>query len=518
MPKPNRVQIIKYGPPPPELPVFGKVTPEEVSFIGRTNYVASLEEKKFIFGIKRVDRRRHLYIVGKSGVGKTKLLELFIRQDITYGHGLCLIDPHGDVIEEMLDYIPKNRIEDVCIIDPSDVDYPASFNPLANVDPLFKFILTQGLIEVLQKQFGANWTPRLEHVFRFTCLALLDYPHATMRGMISMLTDRNYRQKVVEYITDDMVKRFFAIEFADWSEKFDTDAIIPLVNKLGQFLSDPLLRNIFGQKQNKIDISQLMNDQKIILINLSKGRIGEENSSFFGSMFLTKIKQAGMERQSIPEKDRRDFYLYIDEFHNIVTQTFENILSEARKYALNLTIANQYMGQLIPQVQHAVLGNTGSLICFRVGGEDAVKLKPEFEPLFGVKDMINLAVGEIYIKMTIDGESYDPFSAETLKVLPPTHPSYRKEIYEQSRRKYSISKDAAAKLIAEEEATIIRSAEEKAIIEGKTKRKEKEQEKKIGKKEGKEIENVEEEEDENIEEKIIKTVKAKKDGEAEPMI
>lgn len=467
MPKPNRVQIIKYAPPPPELPVFGKVKPEDVSFIGRTNYVASLEEKKFIFGIKRIDRRRHLYIVGKSGVGKTKLLELFLRQDVSYNHGLCLIDPHGDVIDAILDYIPKERVEDVCLIDPPDIDFPASFNPLANVDPLFKFQLTQGLIEVFQKQFGANWTPRLEHVFRFTCLALLDYPHATMRGMISMLTDRNYRQKVVEYITDDMVKRFFAIEFADWSEKFDTDAIIPLVNKLGQFLSDPLLRNIFGQKQNKIDISQLMNDGKIILINLSKGRLGEENSSFLGSIFLTKIKQAGMERASIKEEDRVDFYLYVDEFQNVVTQTFENILSEARKYGLNLTIAHQYIGQLIPRVQQAVLGNTGALICFRVGGEDAVKLKPEFAPIFDVKDMINLAIGEFYIKMTVDGESYDPFSAETLRVLSPTHKSYREEIVAASHRKYSISKDDAAKLIAEEEATIIRSSEEKKIIEGK---------------------------------------------------
>ena len=467
----NKVKIIRYAPPPPELPVYGKVDPEDVSFIGRTNYVAALEEKKFIFGIKRVDRRRHMYIVGKSGVGKTKLLELLIRQDITYGHGVCLMDPHGDVIETILDYIPKERIDDVCVIDPNDSDFPASFNPLQNVDPSFKFILTQGLIEVLQKQFGANWTPRLEHVFRFTCLALLDYPHATMRGMISMLTDRNYRQKVVEYITDDMVKRFFAIEFADWSEKFDTDAIIPLVNKLGQFLSDPLLRNIFGQKENKIDISKLMEEEKIILINLSKGRIGEENSSFFGSMFMTKIKQAGMERARIPPEDRIDFYLYVDEFHNIVTQTFENILSEARKYALNLTIAHQYMGQLIPQVQHAVLGNIGSLICFRVGGEDAVKLKPEFAPIFDVKDMVNLAVKEFYIKMTIDGESYDPFSAETLNVLPATHSSYKKEVIEASRRKYTIPKDAAANLIAAEEATIIRSAEEKAIIERKAKRK-----------------------------------------------
>jgi hypothetical protein len=469
MSKPNRVQIIKYGPPPPELPVFGKVKPEEVSFIGRTNYVAALEEKKFIFGIKRVDRRRHLYIIGKSGVGKTKLLELMLRQDVTYGHGLCLIDPHGDVIDAMLDYIPKERMEDVCIIDPSDIDFPASFNPLANVDPTFKFQLTQGLIEVFQKQFGANWTPRLEHVFRFTCLALLDYPHATMRGMISMLTDRNYRQKVVEYITDDMVKRFFAIEFADWSEKFDTDAIIPLVNKLGQFLSDPLLRNIFGQKENKIDISKLMNEQKIIFINLSKGRLGEENSSFLGSIFLTKIKQAGMERAAIPERDRKDFYIYVDEFQNVVTQTFENILSEARKYGLNLTMAHQYVGQIIPKVHQAVLGNCGSIITFRIGGEDAVKMKPEFAPLFDVKDMINLAVGEIYVKMTIDGESYDPFSAETLRVLPPNHPSLREEIIAASRRKYSIPKDAAARLIAQEESTIIRSAEEKAIIEGKGK-------------------------------------------------
>ncbi|MEK7572388.1 MAG: hypothetical protein AAB493_00830 [Patescibacteria group bacterium] len=471
MPKPNRVQIIKYAPPPPELPVFGKVNPEEVSFIGRTNYVAALEEKKFIFGIKRIDRRRHLYVIGKSGVGKSKLLELFMRQDITYNHGLCFIDPHGDVIDAILDYIPKERVEDVCIIDPTDLEYPASFNPLANVDPMFKFQLTQGLIEVFQKQFGANWTPRLEHVFRFTCLALLDYPHATMRGMISMLTDRNYRQKVVEYITDDMVKRFFAIEFADWSEKFDTDAIIPLVNKLGQFLSDPLLRNIFGQKQNKIDISKLMNEEKIILINLSKGRLGEENSSFLGSIFLTKIKQAGMERAAIPEKDRTDFYLYVDEFQNVVTQTFENILSEARKYALNLTIAHQYVGQIITKVHQAVLGNCGSIIAFRIGGEDAIKMKPEFAPVFDIKDLINLAVGEIYVKMTIDGESYDPFSAETLRVLPPTHPSYREDIISASHRKYSISKHDAARLIAEEEATIIRSAEEKTIIEGKTKRK-----------------------------------------------
>ena len=467
MVKPNRVQIIKYAPPPPELPIYGKVDPKDVSFIDRTNYATGLEEKKFIFGMKRVDRRRHVYIIGKSGVGKSKMLELFVRQDVAYNHGLCLIDPHGDVIEEILDFIPKERVEDVVVIDPSDRDYPASFNPLQNVDPEFKHQLTQGLIEVMERQFGANWTPRLEHVFRFTCLALLDYPHATMRGMISMLTDRNYRQKVVEYIEDDMVKRFWAIEFADWSEKFDTDAIIPLVNKLGQFLSDPMLRNIFGQKENKINLEELMQEKKIILINLSKGKLGEENSSFFGSMFITKIKQAGMARARMPEKDRHDFYLYVDEFHNLVTETFENLLSEARKYSLCLTMAHQYVGQLSERVRLAVLGNVGTIIVFRIGGSDAVILEPDMAPVFKTKDMINLGMQEFYTKMTIDGETYDPFSAETLKILPTPHGSLKKEIIETSRRKYSIPADAAKKLIAEEEATIIRSAQEKAIIEGK---------------------------------------------------
>lgn len=464
MARPNRIQIIKYAPPPPELPVYGSSDPKDVSFIGRTNYVAALEEKRFIFGLKRTDRRRHLYIIGKSGVGKSKLQELLVRQDIAGGHGLCVIDPHGEFIDDILEFIPRNRVKDVCYIDPSDTEYPISFNPLQNVDPSFKHQLTQGLIEVLSKQFGSNWTPRLEHVFRFTTLALLDYPYATMRGMISMLTDRNYRQKVIEYIQDEMVKRFWAIEFADWSEKFDTDAIIPLVNKLGQFLSDPMLRNIFGQRENKVDLENLMNTKKIILINLSKGKIGEENSSFFGSMFLTKIKQAGMARAKMDARDRNDFYLYVDEFQNIVTETFENILSESRKYGVNLTVAHQYMGQLSKKIQNAVLGNVGSIICFRVGGEDAVTLKPEFAPIFDVKDMINLGIGEFYIKMTIDGESYDPFSAESLKVLPPPYASNKDTVIEASRKTYALHISEAQRLIEEEENTIVRSAQERAAM------------------------------------------------------
>jgi type IV secretory pathway TraG/TraD family ATPase VirD4 len=447
----EKIRKIKYAPPPLELPVYGRVDPKECSFFGRTNYEAALEEKKFIFGIKRRDRKRHVYAIGKSGVGKSKLLELMIRQDIAYGHGLCLIDPHGDLIEAILDFIPKERIGDVVLIDPSDTSFPISFNPLLNVGSELKHQVTQGLLEVLEKQFGANWTPRLEHVFRFTCLALLDYPEATMRGMISMLTDRNYRQKVIDYIEDDMVKRFWAVEFADWSEKFDTEAIIPLVNKLSQFLSNPLLRNIFGQKENKIDLEKIMNEQKILLISLSKGKLGEENSSFFGSMFITKLYQAGMARASMREEERKVFYLYVDEFHNLVTTTFENLFTESRKYGLSIAAAHQYMAQLLPQVLATVLGNIGTIVVFRVGGDDAVKLAAEMIPVFQAEDMINLGTREFYIKMTIDGEVFDPFSAETLKVLPPTHVSFKKEIIKQSREKYAASLKEVKKKLEEEE-------------------------------------------------------------------
>jgi len=455
MAREGKIHLAKYGPPPPELPIYQHVDPREVSFIGRTNYEAPLESKKYVFGIKRQDRRRHVYIVGKSGVGKSKLLELLVRQDIAYGHGLCFIDPHGDVIESILDFIPEERIKDVILIDPADSQWPISFNPLQKVPPEMKHQMAQGMIEVMEKQFGANWTPRLEHVFRFTTLALLDYPEATLRGMISMLTDRPYRQKVIEYITDDMVKRFFAVEFADWSEKFDTDAIIPLVNKLGQFLSMPMLRNIFAQKENKIDFEEITNRKKILLINLSKGKLGEENSSFFGSMFITKIKQAGMARAELPEQKRIGFYLYVDEFHNLVTASFINLFSEARKYGLNLTVAHQYTSQLIPEVLDTVLGNVANIVVFRVGGEDAEKLEAEMTPIFKAKDMINLGMQEFYIKETIDGETYDPFSAETLKVLPAPYSSYKERIKEISRKKYAMQADEVKRVLKEEEEAVI---------------------------------------------------------------
>ncbi|PKL72071.1 hypothetical protein CVV26_03060 [Candidatus Kuenenbacteria bacterium HGW-Kuenenbacteria-1] len=459
-----KIRKFRLAPPPSELPIYGKIDAKECCFFGRTNYQAIMEEKRFIFGIKRKDRRRHMYVIGKSGVGKSNFLELLIRQDIAYGHGVCIIDPHGDLIETILTFIPKERINEVVLIDPSDLNYPVSFNPLQSINPELKHQVSQGLIEILAKQFGANWTPRLEHVFRFTCLALLDYPHATMQGMISMLTDRNYRQKVSSYIEDEMVKKFWAVEFADWSEKFDAEAIIPLVNKLGQFLSNPLLRNIFGQEKNKIDLEKIMNEGKILLINLAKGKLGEENSSFFGSMFITKLYQAGMARTSIKEEDRKDFYLYADEFQNLMTATFANIFAESRKYGLCLMVAHQYIAQLLPKVLATVMGNVGTIVTFRIGGPDAISLVAEMAPIFRSEDMINLGCREFFIKMTIDGETFDPFSAETLNILPPTHPSYREEIVKQSREKYALPIEIIKKnLVLEKEIKEVKEEVKKEI-------------------------------------------------------
>jgi len=439
MAKPGRIQIVKYAPPPPELPAFGQADPSQVSFIGRTNYVAALEEKKFVFGIKRVDRRRHLYLIGKSGVGKSKAIELLARQDIAYGQGLCLIDPHGDLIESLLDFIPEERIDDVVIIDPTDMRHAACFNPFRGNPPEFRHELAQGLLDVMQRQFGSSWTPKIEHLLRFTFLALLDYPDATFYGAMSMLTDGAYRTAVLSHVNDDMVRRFWSAEFPAWAERFDADTIIPLVNKLGQFFSNPVLRGIFSQKENKVDIPDVIRTRRIVLVNLSRGGLGETNAAFLGGIVMAKMKQAGMMRAALRQEERHDFYVYIDEFHALASETLGGILADARKYGFCLTIAHQYLGQLPAKLQMAILGNVGSLVVFRVGGDDAAHLKSEMAPVFDVKDMINLGVQEFYAKMVIDGENYDPFSAETLKVLPAPHPSFRDRIIEASGRKYGPS-------------------------------------------------------------------------------
>lgn len=432
---PHIVHVLsRKAEPPRDLPKEG--TQQELSFFGVTNY----HNQKMKFGIKRNDRRRHLYVVGKSGTGKSKLLELLIKDDILSGQGTGVLDPHGDLVDSILKVIPKERAQDVILFDPSDMEYPIAFNPLETVAPEFRVRITLGFIEIFKKLFGANWTPRLEHVLRYTTLALLDSENTTILSILKMLSDKNYRQKIVSRIQDSVVKNFWVNEFASWSEKFDNEAITPLLNKVGQFVSTSLIRNIVGQPKNAINIREIMDGRKILLMKISKGYLGEENAQLIGAMIITKIQQAAMARSDTAEEERRDFYLYCDEFQYFATDTFAEILSEARKYHLNITMAHQYMGQMTEIVRTTVFGNVGAMINFRVGAEDAAIMEQEYTPIFKVRDIINLGVQEIYMKMSVDGEMREAFSARTLKMEYPKE-NFAKEIIDQSREKYTRTRE-----------------------------------------------------------------------------
>ncbi len=426
-----RVQARKAD-PPQDLPRAGEA---DVSPFGVTNY-----HNNFVpFGIRRADRRRHLYAVGKSGSGKSKLLELLIIQDIKDGKGFGVLDPHGDLIDNIMRYIPPERVDDVILFDPADTAFPIAFNPLESIDDAYKMQVTIGFLDIFKKVFGDNWTYRLEHVLRYTTLALLDSPNTTILSIMKMLTDKNYRQKIVSRIQDSVVKNFWVSEFAAWSEKFDSEAITPLLNKVGQLIATNMVRNMIGQPNTKFNLRDVMDKKKILLMKVSKGLLGEENSGLIGSMVITKLFQAAMSRADTPEEQREDFYFYVDEFQNFATDTFSEILSEARKYRLNLTIAHQYMGQLIPEVQKTVFGNVGSMVSFRVGADDAAVLEGEYTPVFKVRDIINLGVREFYTKMSVNGELREAFSGRTLSV-PPVENDLTQLIIEKSRAKYCTPK------------------------------------------------------------------------------
>jgi len=430
---PHIVHVLaRKSDPPQDLPKAGD---PDVSAFGITNY-----HNNFVpFGIKRSDRRRHLYVVGKSGSGKSKMLELLINTDLQNGEGVAVIDPHGDLVDAVMRYVPEHRIKDVVLLDPGDIEFPIAFNPLEKVEDAYKMQVTIGFIQIFKKLFGSNWSDRLEHVLRYTTLALLDSPNTTVLSILKMLTDKNYRQKIVSRIQDSVVKSFWVSEFAAWSEKFDADAITPLLNKVGQFVATNMIRNMIGQPVTKFNIRELMDQKKILLMKVSKGLLGEENSSLIGAMFITKLYQAAMSRADTPEDKRTDFYLYVDEFQNFATDTFAEILSESRKYRLNLTIAHQYMGQLNEAVRKTVFGNVGSMVSFRVGAEDAAILSEEYNPVFKERDIINLGVREFYTKMSVNGQLREAFSGFTLDAPSPTH-DYSKQIIDWSRSQYCVPK------------------------------------------------------------------------------
>lgn len=465
---PHIVHVLaKKAEPPRDLPRDGVEAGENVSYFGVTNF----HNQNFKFGVKRTDRRRHLYVVGKSGTGKSKMLELLIYADIMAGKGVGVLDPHGDLVDSILRFIPEERMDDVVYFNPADYDHPVAFNPLEQVPPELRVRVTIGFIDIFKKLFGNNWTNRLEHVLRYTTLALLDSPNTTVLSILKMLSDKNYRQKIVARISDSVIKNFWVNEFASWSEKFDNEAIMPILNKVGQFVSTNLIRNIVGQPENKIHIQKIMDEGKILLMRISKGNLGEENAQLIGAMVVTKIQQAAMARTTIPEEQRRDFYLYCDEFQYFATDTFAEILSEARKYHLNLTMAHQYMGQLTNTVRTTAFGNVGTIINFRVGAEDAAILENEYTPVFKVRDIINLGVREFYIKMSVDGELRDAFSGRTINVPTPKH-DYTTEIIRRSREKYSTPREQVETLLkkwdeggSEEDAAVIASAIEQKFAE-----------------------------------------------------
>jgi len=411
---------------------------KDLTFIAKANFRRA-EQK---FGIKRADRRQHMYVIGKTGVGKTAFLKNMAMQDISNGQGLAIIDPHGEFVEEMLDNIPSNRVNDVVYFNPADMNHPVSFNIMDVPDPRYKHLIASGLIGIFTKIWANVWSARMEYILANCILALLDTPGTTLLGIPRMLVDRDYRQKIINNLKDPVVKSFWVNEYEEWDPRYRNEAIAPVQNKVGQFLNVSFVRNIVGQAENTIDIDEIMNTQKILLVNVSKGRIGEDNAAILGAMIITKIQLAAMERVRIPEDERKDFYLYVDEFQNFATDSFVNILSEARKYRLDLIIAHQYVGQLVTDtstaVRDAVFGNVGTMVSFRVGAADAEFLEQEFTPEFLQNDLIRLDNYNIYIKLMIDGITSRPFSATTIAPTQPVEDNEkREEIIRISRSKYA---------------------------------------------------------------------------------
>ncbi|MCR5832865.1 MAG: type IV secretion system DNA-binding domain-containing protein [Candidatus Saccharibacteria bacterium] len=428
----------KTAEPPAKLPVLTG-TPsidENISAFGLTNFRGINHQ----FGLLRRDRSRHLYIIGQTGAGKSGLLELLALSDTFYNHGYCIIDPHGDFAIDNLRFVPESRIKDVVYFNPADTAYPVAFNPLEVSDPSRKPNICSEVIGVLKRMFGDSWGPRLEHILRYTLLALLDRPETTLLDISRMLTDKDFRKETLDYCTDVTVLQFWKHEFGQWNDKQINESIAPVLNKVGAFTANPIIRNIIGQPKSSFDIRKIMDEGKILVVNLSKGLIGEDNASILGAFLVTKVQLAAMSRSDIANiEDRRPFYLYVDEFQNFATDSFAVILSEARKYGLNLTVANQYVAQMTDSVRDAVFGNVGTTISFRVSADDAPVLIKQFEPTFEESDIIQLNNRHFVISMIINGEKVPAFSATTLSI-PKSPKDNFDAIIAASRAKYARSR------------------------------------------------------------------------------
>jgi hypothetical protein len=418
----------------------------------RVTYMAETDarNRRVKFGVKAKDRTRHIYVIGKTGMGKSTLLENMAVQDIQNGEGMAFIDPHGKTADLLMEYVPQDRIRDVIYIAPFDVEYPISFNVLESVDRDKRHLVVSGLMSTFKKIWEDAWSARMEYILTNTLLALLEYPGATLLGVNRMLSDKEYRKDVVSHIQDPSVKAFWTKEFANYTERQAAEAVPAIQNKVGQFTANPLIRNMIGQSQSSFSFREAMDHRKIMIINLSKGKIGDENMKLLGGLLVTKLYLAAMSRADVPDRVLKmlpNFYLFVDEFQNFANASFADILSEARKYKLNLTIAHQYVEQMEETVSAAVFGNVGTMIAFRVGATDAEMLEKEFTPTFTMEDLVNLGFAQIYLKLMIDGLTSPPFSATTLPPIPNPDVSYVTELIAASREQYARPRAEVEELI-----------------------------------------------------------------------
>lgn len=419
---------------------------EQVTYFAETD----ARGKRVPFGIKAKDRTKHMYVIGKTGMGKSTLLENMAIQDIKNGNGLCFVDPHGKTAELLLEYVPKERMKDVLYFAPFDLDHPISFNIMEDVGYDKRHLVVSGLMSAFRKIWVDAWSARMEYILTNTILALLEYPDSTLLSVNRVLTDKAYRKKVVDNITDATVKSFWVDEFAKYTDRFTAEATPAIQNKVGQFTSNPVIRNIIGQPKSSFDLRDIMDNKKILIVNLSKGRVGETNANLLGSMLITKIYLAAMSRADAGDQavaKMPNFYLFVDEFQSFANESFADILSEARKYKLNLTMAHQYIEQMAEEVRSAVFGNVGTMITFRVGAYDADVLEKEFAPVFLAEDLVNLGFTQIYLKLMIDGVSSTPFSATTLPPLPHPEESYVTELIHQSQSMFGKPRAGVEKAI-----------------------------------------------------------------------
>ncbi len=448
----------------------------DITYFAESDY----RNRDIKFGIKREDRTRHMYVIGKTGMGKTTLLENMAIQDLRNGNGLAFIDPHGEVADSLLDQVPKDRIDDVMYFAPFDLDHPISFNVMEDVGSDRRHLVADGLLSAFKKIWVDMWSGRMEYLLNNALLALLEYPDATILGVNRMFADKAYRKRVVANISDVSVRSFWEDEYAEYDRNFARKAASAIQNKVGQFVSNPQVRNIVGQTESSFNVREMMDNQKIMLINLSKGQVGEDNARLIGSMLITKMYLAAMGRantgtnggdlNALPQ-----FYFYVDEFQSFANESFAGILSEARKYKLNLIIAHQYIEQMTEDVRNAVFGNVGTMVTFRVGAFDAEVLEKEFQPEFDAEDLVNLGFAQIYLKLMINGVSSKPFSARTLPPLPQEGPSYREEIRKHSRETYGRPREEVeAEIEKWHDSTygIIDDAEAKAMAEKQRKQRE----------------------------------------------